>query len=172
MKVAEVVVEHQVVEQKNYEEYVQEAMNLRELQDKVQWKWGDLAIEFTRDCGKKMMKQFAREAGIAYTTLTRCRDVSRAYTPAEREQYPMLSWTHFREAAAKHDRDAWLARAHDENWSVEKMKKMMRSDQEEIIDDGKQVPPRPDLEFCTGCRKWYILDSNEQCNSRGNCYDD
>lgn len=158
--------------QRSYEEYVNDGLKLRELDDQVQWKWGDLAIDFTKDCGTKVLKQYAREVGIAYRTLTRCRDVSKAYTREEREQYAMLSWTHFREAAARPDRDEYLRRAHDENWSVEKMKKMMRGEEDEIIDDGLQVPPRPEMEFCLGCRKWYIIDQGEACPSQGNCIQD
>lgn len=171
-KIAEVRVIDQSVAQYSYEDLVDAGLQIREVSDRSRWKLGDIAIEVTKITDTDGLKQYARDIGVTYSSLRRYRDVSKHYPQRDRDAYQMLSWTHFRTVATHEDRDKLLERAHDENWSVEKLRVMSKEDQTDVIDDGKVVPNKPKLEFCTGCRKWFIENEDEDCKSRGNCYDD
>lgn len=142
---------------------------LREKKDNLSWEMGDLSIEVTKSYGPDGLRAFATGVGIEYSTIRRYRDVSKAYPRAFREEVAMLSWSHFRQAAARDDRFDLLRKAHDNSWSIEKMMAMTQKDQSKIIDDGKFVPPRPEFGFCEVCRKWYIINNSELCPSQGQC---
>lgn len=149
------------LEQPNFEEFIQRGMDLREKADNLQWEFGDLAVEFTRLMGKKFLPDLARGIGIKIATLRRYKDVSLAFPLQIRQAYPMLSWSHFREVAANEDRNLLLLRANDEVWSVEKLGVMAKPQKEDLIDDGLQVPSKPELSFDTGLRLWYISNQKE-----------
>lgn len=155
-------VETQVVlDQQSFEEFIQRGMDLREKADNLQWEFGDLAVEFTRLMGKKFLPDLARGIGIKIATLRRYKDVSLAFPLEVRQEYQYLSWSHFREVAATEDKYLLLQRAHDENWSVEKLGTMAKPNKEDLIDDDKHVPPKPELAFDTGFRLWYISNAKE-----------
>lgn len=153
------------------EELISRGMELRSKGDNIVWELGDLASEVTRQFGPKELRIFSQHIGVKIATLRRYRDVSRAYTIEQREEFALLPWSAFRQIAANPDRVAILRRAHDENWSVEKLMMMTQEDQRKVIDDGQIVPPRPEMEFCLGCRKWYIGDETLVCQSKGQCPD-
>jgi hypothetical protein len=156
-------------DEKSYENLLQRGLELREKADGLSWELGDLAIEASLTFDKNLFKQFAREIGVKVGTLKRYRDVAKAYPDKEvREELRILSWSHFRQVAANPDRVQILRKACDENWSVEKLTKMT-SDEPDLIDDGQNVPPRPELNLCLKCRKWYIPDSEDQCKTKGTC---
>src|SRR3972149_7601702 len=109
---AELIVTDQTVE-----EFITRGQELREKADNLQWEFGDLAVEFTRMCGPKLLPDLARGIGVAVQTLRRYREVSAVFPLDIRKAYAMLSWSHFREVVSKEDRHLLLQRAHDENWS-------------------------------------------------------
>lgn len=150
-----------IATEQTFEEFITRGQELREKADNLQWEFGDLAVEFTRMCGPKLLPDLARGIGVAVQTLRRYREVSTVFPLAIRQAYAMLSWTHFREVCGKEDRHLLLQRAHDENWSVEKLKVMAKPKQDDVIDDGKFVPPKPELAFDTTLRLWYIASTKE-----------
>lgn len=145
----------------SFDEFIQQGMELREKADNLQWSFGDLAVEFTRQCGSKLLPDLARGIGIKLQTLRRYRDVSQVFPLEIRKAFEILSWSHFREVAAKEDRNVLLTRAADENWSVEKLAVMANPKKKEVIDDGKIVPPKPELKLDTELRLWYIASQKE-----------
>lgn len=158
--------EHQVhtevlLEQPSFDDFIQRGMDLREKADNLQWEFGDLALEFTRLMGSKFLPDLARGIGVKISTLRRYRAVSEVFPLQIRQAFPMLSWSHFREVAANEDRNLLLTRAHDENWSVEKLGTMSKPKKEDLIDDDKHVPPKPELSFDTDLRLWYISNPKE-----------
>lgn len=150
-----------LAEQPSFDEFIQRGMDLREKADNLQWEFGDLALEFTRLMGTKFLPDLARGIGVKIQTLRRYRDVSAVFPLQIRQAFPMLSWSHFREVAASEDRNLLLTRAHDENWTVEKLGKMAKPQKEDLIDDGKKVPPKPELSFDLQLRLWYIANPKE-----------
>lgn len=150
-----------ILDQESFEDFIQRGMDLREKADNLQWEFGDLAVEFTRLMGKKFLPDLARGIGIKIATLRRYKDVSLAFPLEIREAYKYLSWSHFREVAANEDRHLLLQRAHDESWSVEKLGVMAKPNKEDLIDDDKHVPPKPELSFDTNLRLWYISNAKE-----------
>ena len=145
----------------SFEEFITRGQELREKADNLQWEFGDLALEFTRTVGAKHLPDLARGIGVKIATLRRYRDVSAAFPLAVRKGYAMLSWSHFRTVAAHEDRVVLLQRAHDENWSVEKTAVMAKPKQQDVIDDGGHVPPKPELSFDTEVRLWEIANAKE-----------
>lgn len=162
------------VHQRSYEEFVSIGMTLREKKDNISWDYGDLAIEVTNTLGSKVLGTYCKEIGVPIDSMRRYRDVAKAYPDKEfREKVKALSWSHFRQVAAHPDREKILLHAHDNGWSVEKLAEMTRDrklTEQQVVDDGRPVPPKPDLFFCTGCRKWFI-PSAEACPSDGQCPD-
>ena len=150
-----------IIDEATFEDFITRGQDLREKADNLQWDFGDLAVEFTRLCGPKMLPDLARGIGVKVATLRRYRDVSQVFPLEIRQAYAMLSWSHFREVSGKEDRHLFLQRAHDENWSVEKLAVMAKPKQDDVIDDGKFVPGKPELRFDTQVRLWYIANPKE-----------
>jgi hypothetical protein len=134
---------------------------------------GDLADTVTAEFHVEGLTAFAKGVGINVSTIRRYRDVARAYKSEVREEFSFLPWSAFRLVAARPDRLNFLRRAHDENWTVEKLAIMIKPvvDGQAPIDDGRPVPPKPDMGFCLGCRKWFIKDKALICPSEGQCPD-
>jgi len=149
------------------EELISRGMELREKKDNISWEMGDLASEVTKSFGARFLKEFAKGTGIEAGTIRRYRDVARAYPFAVREEFAERPWSLFRLLAAHPDRLQILRRASDEGWSVEKTAMMIKPDQTDVIDDGKVVPPKPEMTFCVTCRKWFVTYENELCKTRG-----
>lgn len=155
-----------MVDDLSLEEYISRGMVLRENKDKIQWELGDLADEVSTKLGGGYLAEFAKAIGIQKATLRRYRDVSRAYDEDIRTQFSMLPWSVFRQLAAQPNRIDLLKHAHDNNYSAEKMAAMLSPN---AVDDGKDVPPRPELTLCPNCRRWYIPEGEASCPSEGQC---
>lgn len=151
------------------EDIISIALTLRERQDNVNWEFGDLAIETTRLYGAEGVKELAKAANKPIGTIRRYRDVSKAYPKEFREEFAMLSWSSFRQVAGREDRFTILKRAHDENWTFEKLCAMTQPDTRKIVDDGLPVPAKPEMELCPNCRRWFIKDKSQLCPSNGQC---
>ena len=151
------------------EEIISRGQEIREQTDHSNWEYGDLAIETTDIFGPKTMPIVAVQIGIPVSTFRRYRDVAKAYALAVREELAMLSWSHFKQVAGNPERLEILRKAHDEGWSFEKLCVFTKPDKSRLIDDGKFVPPKPEMKFCLVCRKWYPVDPKEICETRGYC---
>jgi hypothetical protein len=150
-----------VSENPSFDEFISRGQELREKADNLQWEFGDLAVEFTNQMGSKFLADLARGIGVKIATLRRYRDVSQVFPLEIRKAFEILSWSHFREVAANEDRHVLLTRAADENWSVEKLGVMAKPNKTNVIDDGKNVPPKPELAFDLEMRLWYISNPKE-----------
>lgn len=159
------------IEEATLEDLITRGLELREKKDNISWELGDLAIMVTDQFGPKYLSEFSKKIGIEIGTIRRYRDVAKAYTIEEREEFKMLSWTHFRMVAAKENRIELLTKAVDNEWSAEKMGVAAKSGTD-FIDDGKPVPPKPELVFCSGCRQWGFAnkeDAETICPNDGRC---
>lgn len=164
--------------ERTLEEFISMGMQLREEKDGVTWKIGDLAEALTLTLGPGALPDWCREIAIPLSSVRRYRDVAKSYPPAIREEFNILSWSHFRAVSSHEHRLELLKRAADETWSVEKLIIMAKAGTakdgangtQPVIDDEKPVPPRPELYFCEGCRKWYILQ-DKGCPTQGQCQD-
>lgn len=147
----------------DWEILVTAGMQARELKDGIQWYLGELGMKAVKDYGTDALGKFANEIGVEKSTLSRYRDVAKAFPREIREKYKALSWTHFRTIAARENRDELLERAHDDNMSVEQLVRVVA---QEV--SGVERPRRPGLVLCT-CGKWYIgpKDVDVVCMSGG-----
>ena len=151
-----------ITDQTSFDEFIQRGLDLREKADNLQWEFGDLALEFTRLMGKKFLPDLARGIGIKISTLRRYRDVSAIFPLKVRQAFPMLSWSHFREVAASEDRHVLLTKAENENWSVDQLSREAKPKQEEnLLDQDKQVPPKPEFAFDREVKLWYIANESQ-----------
>ena len=157
------------VSETTLEEIITRGQEIREQTDHSNWEYGDLAIETTDLFGPKTMPIVATQIGIPVSSFRRCRDVAKAYPLPIREELAMLSWSHFKQVAGNPDRFQILRRAHDENWTFEKLCVFTKPDKSRLIDDGKFVPPKPEMKFDVVCRKWYLVDPKEVCDTQGHC---
>ncbi len=157
------------IQETTLEDLISRGMELREKTDHSYWDYGDLAIETTDLYGPKALAIVAQGIIMPISTLRRYRDVAKAYPLNIREEFAMLSWSHFKQLAGNPDRFLILKRAHDENWSFEKLCAMTKPDKSRIIDDGKFVPAKPEMKFCIVCRKWYLEDPKSVCDTQGHC---
>lgn len=148
------------------EEFLEVGKNLVEHEENLQWALGDWADEATNRFGPKYLKANAKELRKPLSTIRRYRDVARKYPVDIRQEFSFVPWTIFRTLAPYSDRFNWLKRCHDEGWSFEKLKEMLKPS---AIDDGKVVPPKPEMDFCVNCRRWYIVDPSQLCTSAGKC---
>ena len=159
----------QEIREVTYDDFVERIKELLEKKDNIQWEVGDTAIVMTEKFSGKVISQLSKDTGIDAATVRRYRDVSKAYPVWFREEVGILSWSHFRQVAARPDRQEVLRRAHDENWTIKKLRVMTQPDQSKVIDDGMIVPPQPPMLFCRDpkCRKWYPEFADDICKHRG-----
>lgn len=153
------------------EDCITRGLVLREAKDNISWELGDLAILITDQFGPKFLNEFSKGIGIEVSTIRRYRDVAKAYSAEDREKFKMLSWTHFRMVAAQENRLELLEKAADNSWSAEKLGMAVKAG-EDFIDDGEPVPPKPEMVFCSGCRKWGFAnraDADDICPNDGSC---
>lgn len=64
----------------------------------IQWTRGDIAQTLFRDYTPDDIERFAVLVGRSVDTLQRLAQVAGAFSPAVRDAYPALSWSHFRAA--------------------------------------------------------------------------
>lgn len=160
------------VKEVSLEGLISRGLELRERKDNISWELGDLAEMVTDEFGAKYLNEFSKGIGIEVSTIRRYRDVSKIYEPEDREEYRILSWTHFRQVAAFPNRLELLKRAADEGWSVEKLGVMAKGDKSGIVDDGQPVPPKPEMMFDPVCRRWGFThkeDAKNICPNDGSC---
>lgn len=103
-----------------------------EAEQLVNWYRGDIACRVAVKYGEQSLKKFAQEVGVSYRTLIAYRRTSRAFDLDNR--LSKLTWTHHFTASQVDPWDkgkqkflstgrfSWTERAHDENWSVGKLR--------------------------------------------------
>lgn len=156
---------------KNYhafslEELVSMAVQARETYDNARWALGDIACVVYKKFGTDGLLKFAREIGVKKDTISRYKEVSERFNHETRNEYPMLSWSHFRNAAPQLAATDWLREAHDNNWSAEQM----HVEIQKVKEDLEVVVVKPKLKRCAHCLKYYISNESEGvelCNSLG-----
>lgn len=145
----------------SWDDLVQLGQEIRDRRDKMQFALGDVAIDITRLFGSQKLKEYAKDIKYPYKTILRYRDVSKAYSLQEREQFSYCNWTQFRDFAAKENRIELLTKSADKDWSPEKSE-VMASDDPNVIRDVDDVPSKPRLKFCYTSHQWYIPE-NRTC---------
>jgi hypothetical protein len=111
---------------------------MTETADRQRWQLGDLANRVTRVYGSESLKKFAGEINIPnHKTLWDYSRVAARFEKSVRNEFPALSFTHFRTALrAKDDAELWLVQAQDNGWPVAELNRHIAA----AI--GEPVPPR------------------------------
>lgn len=151
--------------QLSLEDLISLAVELRRKRDGINWGLGDIAVEIIDNMGgKKLLPQFASQINIPAKTLKRYANVSRAFPDQKlRDEYNILSFSHFKLLAARDDRYEWLMRAANENITVERLNVLLNGAKGIVVDDGKPVPAKPEMALCLKHRKWYIVYPGDTC---------
>jgi hypothetical protein len=110
---------------------------MTEAADRQRWQLGDLANKVTRVYGSESLKTFAGEINIPnHKTLWDYSRVAARFEKSVRNEFPALSFTHFRTAIrAKDDAELFLVQAQDNGWPVAELARQIAA----AI--GKPVPP-------------------------------
>jgi hypothetical protein len=110
---------------------------MTEAADRQRWQLGDLANKVTRVYGSESLKTFAGEINIPnHKTLWDYSRVAARFEKSVRNEFPALSFTHFRTAMrAKDDAELFLVQAQDNGWPVAEMAR------EIAAAIGARVPP-------------------------------
>jgi hypothetical protein len=107
-----------------WEEAILEWEEINQLETKLQWRRGDIALALKPNSGERIedtLKAFAKAVDIKFSTLQDYRWVAKQY---ERVARANLSWTHHRFVAARPDRLEWLGKAEaatPKKWSAATM---------------------------------------------------
>jgi hypothetical protein len=150
---------------KTWESFVSEGMNAREERDGCQWKLGDLTAAITTQYGEDTIGKYAYAIGMERKTLMNYRTVSTRYSPDIRSKYRKLSFSHFAALMGTTSPEAWLEKADDNDWSVEKVRKELK----EVYADPRDMQPdedTPEVYRCPECGMWRLKDvsSMEICH--------
>lgn len=149
-----------------WEKFITYGMEAREQEDKSRWVLGDLAVKVREFWGREMVIEYAKAIYVDKAKLLRYMDVSKAIAPGLREEFKLLSWSHFRVAAGQKDPRKWLQMAHDKNWIVELMAIEVKKAR------GESVPPIEKVKMveCVFCRK-LTLDGPKEliCSNFHDC---
>jgi hypothetical protein len=110
---------------------------MTEAADRQRWQLGDLGNKVQRVYGSESLKTFAGEINIPnHKTLWDYSRVAARFEKSVRNEFPALSFTHFRTAMrAKDDAELFLVQAQDNGWPVAELARKIAA----AI--GKPVPP-------------------------------
>jgi len=149
---------------RSWEELISEGLEAREEGDESRWKRGDLANEITVSYGKDSLGKYAYAIGTAKKTLMNYRTVANKFNKKLREKYKKLSFSHFATIASTKKPEAWLEKADNREWSVEKLRKEIKSAYQDI--KGLEVEDKPPKVYrCPECNLWRLegISSYEIC---------
>lgn len=151
----------------DWESFSTRAEELRLRFDDIRFDLGDLANDITTSFGAKGFQIFCKEQGLKLATMRRYRDVSRAIPGEMRTEFNRLSWSIFKMVAPYPNKKQLLEYAHDNNVSVEKMGMYLdeKITKEEV--EKSKKPAKPEMGFCEICNKWYIVQDEEVCKTKG-----
>ena len=153
-----------VVDGKTWEEFISRGMEAREKKDGSQWLLGDLAKEVETTYGEDTMGKYADAIKIEKKSLINYKSIAIKFSPEIRAKYPRLSFSHFSAVTTAEKPEAWLAKAEDEDWNVETLRKKFRDARSELIaPDITETPP--EVYRCPECGLWRLkgVSSYEIC---------
>jgi len=141
-----------------HEQRVAIAQEIKDAQLQRQWRAGDVANAWEEELNEDFWNRYANEFGYTYPSL---RNVMRVCSkiPSER-RHPEVSFAHHN-VMVGHDietRDAWLERAHDEEWPVNRLR-------EELVEAGL-LTKRPKIKRWTLDDLWKLFEEwheKEEC---------
>lgn len=130
---------NEATEQKmSWEACISSGLEARVSKDRGQWALGDLAIMISTVFGPQSLDTYAANIGVAKASLQRYRTVADRFSESIREKFKLLSFSHFQVISSQKDILFWLRKAHDESWSVEKMRLEIKKKQEKEMKEGDQ----------------------------------
>ncbi|KKK81564.1 hypothetical protein LCGC14_2812150, partial [marine sediment metagenome] len=141
-----------------HEQRVAIAQEIRDAQLQRQWRAGDVANAWEEELNEDFWNRYANEFGYTYPSL---RNVMRVCSkiPSER-RHPEVSFA-LHNVMVGFDietRDAWLERAHDEEWPVKRLR-------EELVEAGL-LTKRPKIKRWTLDDLWKLFEEwheKEEC---------
>lgn len=152
------------MEDKTWEEFVQRGMDVRENKDDCQWQLGDLAKEIITKYGEDTMGKYAYAIKVEKKSLLNYKSVAIKFEPRLRKKYPRLSFSHFSAIVTAEKPEAWLAKAEDEDWNVETLRKKYREAYPNL--NPPEIPETPPVAYrCPECGQWRLkgVSSYEVC---------
>ena len=93
-------------------------MELKELQEMVQWALGDLVNSIKKNYGEGIVVELARDLNKESATLWLYGRVAKKFSWEERIKYPTLSWSHYSLVHKRVDSMDLLGLADEMGWSV------------------------------------------------------
>lgn len=136
-----------------WESIVSSASVARESKDNSQWVLGDLAVKARQLFGKSAIEELAIEINVNKSTLRRYENVSRNWPPSDR--FDFLSHRHHQVLASKENRITWAIRAHDEQWSVERLQVELKKHEQNLSKVEIKKSWRIDLDRIGRLVYWY-----------------
>jgi len=121
---------------KDWEDFVNLWFVSKEVDQRNQWFKGDIANKVAITHGDGSLKRFSKEVEESHPTVENYRRVSRAFPESKRNW--KLSWTHYFLASYTdsfkkglqvfdtNNRDGWIEKAHDNNWTTTRMKEEIK----------------------------------------------
>lgn len=160
-----VVVQEERV-RRSWEELIVEGQEARELGDNSNWKRGDLASEVSTSYGENSIGKYAYAIGTAKKTLMNYRTTASRFGKNVRKKYRKLSFSHFSALGATEKPEAWLEKADDGDWNVERLRKEVRDAyKDNKIPNIDDVPPK--VYRCPECNLWRLKDTSSFDICRG-----
>lgn len=145
----------------SYEMYISTGLEIRKYKDKSQWLLGKLAVGIETKWGENMLGKYAKEIGVAVTSLRVYRWVVKKFhesnpkfVPPEKTPFSVLqSVANLPDGA----RESLLERADIDNMSVEHVRMEVKKHK------GQKIRPRFTLQHCEIHDKWQVWynDPNE-----------
>ena len=149
------VQEQHLKEVRSWEEYLSRGMEARESKDQSEWLLGDLAQGIDKDYGEDAIGKYAYAIGMVKKTLVGYRTVAGVYSVEIREKYRKLSFSHFKTCASLEKPEAWLRKADDREWSVEKMSHEITEAYGDLKAPNLEDKP-PRVFRCPECNNWRL----------------
>jgi hypothetical protein len=147
----------QVKQKLSWEEAIVSGQEARLSEDSGRWTLGDLAGEVEKTYGEDSVGKYAYAVGVAKKTLMGYRSVAKRFIPEIRERYKKLSFSHFKTIASLEKPEAWLEKADDNDWSVEKLSIEVSKAYEGLKEPKLEDKP-PKVYRCPECNLWRLED--------------
>ncbi|KKK88265.1 hypothetical protein LCGC14_2744900, partial [marine sediment metagenome] len=112
-----------------HEQRVAIAQEIRDAQLQRQWRAGDVANAWDEELGEDFWNLYANELGYTYPSLRNVMRVCRKIPPDRRHPEVSFALHDVMDGFDIETRDAWLERAHDEEWPVKRLR-------EELVEAG------------------------------------
>ncbi len=111
-----------------HEQRMEIAASIKDAQERRQFRAGDTALDWEKELGEGFWNLYANEFGYTYPSLRNAMRVCEAIPP-ERRHYKMTYSHHVAVYQLDSEtQEAWLERAHSEEWTVSQMREEMRAE--------------------------------------------